>query len=124
MKSILKQSNLGNGVFKNEFFRKILHTSKYLQVEILNLKPGEEIDLETHESRDQYLGFRGGKGKCTIEGHEYIVENGDVILIPAGSGSEVTKFECHPTAKINDNVFTSMEANDSMKKIRRGSAGI
>jgi mannose-6-phosphate isomerase-like protein (cupin superfamily) len=118
MKSI--NSNLEKRLFKNEFFRKILHTSKYLQVEILNLKPGEEIDLETDESKDQYLGFRGGSGKCKIEGHEYLVENGDVILIPAGAGSDVTKFECHPASKI-DNVFASDQIYSSMKKIRNGS---
>jgi mannose-6-phosphate isomerase-like protein (cupin superfamily) len=122
MKSVKK--GLEKGLFRNGFFRKILLTSTHLQVEVLNLQSGEEINLESHESKDQFIGFRGGKGKCTIEGHEFLVENGDVLLIPAGPGSEVTKFECHQTANINNNVFTSQESIGSMKKLRSGSMRI
>jgi mannose-6-phosphate isomerase-like protein (cupin superfamily) len=84
-----------NGLLANELFRKTLHTSKYLQVSVLSLKPDMEINLGTHASMDQYFGFKGGKGKCIIEGHEYSVETGDVIVIPAGSENGVTKFDCH-----------------------------
>lgn len=108
--------NAENGLLKNDFFRKILHTSKYLQVALLRLKPGAEIELETHESMDQYVGFRGGKGKCNVEGHEYIVENGDVIVIPAGSGNDVTKFDCHKISKTSGNFFTSSQKDNTRSK--------
>jgi mannose-6-phosphate isomerase-like protein (cupin superfamily) len=99
------KSKLGKALLENEFFKKILHTSRYLQIASLRLKPGAQINLETHESMDQFFGFKGGKGKCTVEGRDYFVENGDVIIIPAGSRDEVVKFDCHKKAKSTNDFF-------------------
>ena len=118
------KSNVENGALKTDIFRKILHTSKYLQIAMLSIKKGAEIALETHESMDQFFGFKGGKGKCIIDGQVYIVENGDVIIIPAGSEPEITKYDCHKTLKSSGNLFTSdlgdnfkIKAKNLMKKI-------
>ena len=78
-------SNIEKDALKNENFRKVLYTSKHLQLVLMSLKPGEDIGEETHPNIDQFFRFEGGKGKCIINGNEYLVENGDVIVIPAGS---------------------------------------
>jgi hypothetical protein len=108
------KSNLENGLLKTDIFRKILHTSKYLQIALLSIKTGAEIDLDPHDSMDQFFGIKGGKGKCIIKGQEYIVENGDVIIIPAGPDGEVTKYDCHNSPKISDNLFSS-HLKDNLK---------
>ena len=108
------KSNIENGLLKTDVFRKILYTSQYLQIATLKIKKGAEVALETHERMDQFYGFKGGKGKCIIEGQEYVVENGDVIVIPAGSVPEITKYDCHKTAKSPGNLFTS-DLGDSLK---------
>ena len=82
-------SNIEKDALKNENFRKVLYTSKHLQVVLMSLKPGEDIGEETHPNIDQFFRFEGGKGKCIINGNEYKVENGDVIVIPAGSKHNV-----------------------------------
>lgn len=122
MKTI--KSTVKKGALKTDIFRKILHTSKYLQIAMLKIKKGAEVALETHESMDQFFSFKGGKGKCFIEGQEYVVENGDVIVIPAGSGPEITKYDCHRSSKPSGNVFTSdlgdnqqSNSKNQMKKI-------
>ena len=83
------KSNIERDSLKNENFRKVIYSGKHLQVVLMSLKPGEEIGLETHPSTDQFFRFEGGKGKCSIDGNEYKVENGDAIVIPAGSKHNV-----------------------------------
>jgi mannose-6-phosphate isomerase-like protein (cupin superfamily) len=55
----------------------------------MNLKPGEDIGEETHPNIDQFFRFEAGNGKCIINGNEYMVENGDVIVMPASSKHNV-----------------------------------
>ena len=83
------KGNIEKDTLKNKNFRKVLYTSKHLQLVLMNLKPGEEIGLETHISTDQFFRFESGKGKCIVDGNEYHVENGDVIVVPAGSKHNV-----------------------------------
>ena len=83
------KSNIEKDALKNENFRKVLYSSKHLQVVLMSLKPGEDIGLETHVSTDQFFRFEGGKGKCIIDGNEYKVENGDAIVVPAGAKHNV-----------------------------------
>jgi mannose-6-phosphate isomerase-like protein (cupin superfamily) len=106
------KSAIEKSLFKNGILRMILYTSKFLQVELLRIKSGTEIDLESHSNMDQFVGFKGGKGKCIIEGQEYVVENGDVIVIPAGSGNEVTKFDFHKKTKSMSNFFPAGHEDD------------
>jgi mannose-6-phosphate isomerase-like protein (cupin superfamily) len=83
------KSNLEKDALKNENFRKVLYSSKHLQVVLMSLNPGEDIGLETHVSTDQFFRFESGKGKCIIDGNEYKVGNGDAIIIPAGAKHNV-----------------------------------
>ena len=83
------KSNIEKDALKNTNFRKVLYTGKHLQVVLMSLKPGEEIGAEIHKTIDQFFRFEGGKGKCIIDGNEYKVENGDAIVVPAGSKHNV-----------------------------------
>jgi mannose-6-phosphate isomerase-like protein (cupin superfamily) len=73
----------------NEFFRKVVYTTKRSQLVLMSLKPGEEIGMETHEENDQFLRFEKGEGKCLVDGHEYKVNDGDVVIVPAGAEHNV-----------------------------------
>ena len=70
---------------ENTSFRKVLYTSKHLQLVIMSLLPGEEIGFEIHKETDQFFRFEQGHGKCIINENEYDIENGDVVVIPAGT---------------------------------------
>jgi len=90
-KSIMKgfKSDIKEEALKNENFRKVLYTSKNLQLVLMTLKPGEEIGAEIHVNSDQFFRFESGKGKCIINENEYNVESGDVVIVPAGSKHNV-----------------------------------
>ena len=51
----------------------------------MSLKPNEEIGMEVHKDNDQFFRFEKGEGKCIIDGHEYILGDGSVIIVPSGA---------------------------------------
>ena len=69
----------------NEDFRRILYTSRYSQLVLMSLRPGEEIGLETHEANDQFFRVESGHGRCAIDGHEYEISDGDAVIVPSGA---------------------------------------
>ncbi len=73
----------------NANFRQVIFTGKYAQLVLMSLKPGEEIGLETHLTVDQFFRFESGDGKVVIDGQEYLVKDGDAVIIPAGSEHNV-----------------------------------
>lgn len=50
----------------------------------MSLLPGEEIGVETHQKVDQFFRFEKGEGKAIVNGVEYKVEDGTVLLVPSG----------------------------------------
>lgn len=79
------KSNIENDTLENDNFRKVLYTGKHLQLVLMSLKAGEDIGEETHQHIDQFFRFESGEGKCIIDGTEYSVKNGDVIVVPSGA---------------------------------------
>jgi len=78
-------TNIEKETLENENFRKVLYTGKHSQLVLMSLRPGEEIGMETHTDNDQFFRFEKGQGKCVIDGNEYALENGSVIIVPAGA---------------------------------------
>lgn len=74
---------------ENANFRKVLYTSHHSQLVLMSLNPGEEIGLEIHKENDQFFRFESGNGKVLIDGHEYLVADGDAVVIPAGAEHNV-----------------------------------
>ncbi len=70
---------------KNTFFRHVLFTAPHSQLVLMALKPSEEIGMEVHPDNDQFFRFESGEGKVIISGQEYMVKDGDAVIVPAGS---------------------------------------
>ena len=82
-------TNIETATRTNSNFRKVLYTGKHSQLVLMNLKVGEEIGMETHPDNDQFFRFEMGQGKCIIDGNEYVVGDGDVVIVPAGAKHNV-----------------------------------
>lgn len=93
-------SNIESDTLENENFRKVLYTAKHMQLVLMTLKPNEDIGLEVHKENDQFFRFESGKGKCVIDGNEYIVGDGDVIVVPAGSQHNIINTESNSELKM------------------------
>lgn len=78
-------TNIEKATLENDNFRKVLYTARHSQLVLMSLAPKEEIGMETHSDNDQFFRFEKGQGKCVIDGNEYDLENGSVIIVPAGA---------------------------------------
>lgn len=94
------KSNIEQDTLNNENFRRVLYTGKHMQLVLMTLKPGEEIGSEVHEENDQFFRFEGGKGKVVIDDNSYDVEDGDAVVIPAGSQHNVINSGTHDSLKM------------------------
>ena len=74
---------------ENENFRRVLYTAKNCQLVLMSLLPGEEIGAEVHEGNDQFFRFEKGEGKVIINETEYVVGDGDAVIVPEGAKHNV-----------------------------------
>ena len=90
-------ANIEKETLDNTNFRKVLYTGKHSQLVLMSLKPNEEIGMEVHEDNDQFFRFEKGEGKCIIDGNEYGLSDGSVIIVPAGAQHNIIN-----TSGVND----------------------
>jgi mannose-6-phosphate isomerase-like protein (cupin superfamily) len=83
------KSNIEKDTLSNSDFRRVLYTGKNSQLVLMNLRPGEEIGEEVHETIDQFLRFEKGEGIVSIDGIKRNVTDGDAVVIPAGARHNV-----------------------------------
>jgi len=71
---------------KNTNFRQVLFTGKHAQLVVMSLQPGEEIGNEVHKKVDQFFRIEQGKARFVFDGgEEYVVGDGDAVIVPAGT---------------------------------------
>lgn len=83
--------NIEEETKNNSYFRKVLYTSRYTQLVVMSLKPGEEIDNEIH-GLDQFIRVEQGKATVSLNNGEtiYDLEDNWAVIIPAGNFHKVT----------------------------------
>src|ERR1035437_9825014 len=82
-------TNIEKETLNNNYFRKVLYTSKHGQVVVMSLLPNEEIGMEVHETSDQFFRIDNGEGKIIIDGEEAKFSDGYAMVVPAGSQHNV-----------------------------------
>jgi mannose-6-phosphate isomerase-like protein (cupin superfamily) len=100
---------------KNSDFRRVLYTGKYSQLVLMNLKPMEEIGMETHNDRDQFFRFEEGEGKVVIDGVEHKVKDGDAVIVPAGAMHNVV----NTSKKLELKLYTIYSPPEHQDKVVR-----
>lgn len=86
----IERATLGNSTF-----RTVLFTGSNMQLTVMRLAPGEEIGLEMHGDRDQFLRVEAGQARITLgpskdavaDTHE--VEADWAVIVPAGTWHNV-----------------------------------
>ncbi|MCC6535870.1 MAG: cupin domain-containing protein [Burkholderiales bacterium] len=81
--------NIEDKTLENENFREVLFTGPHSQLVVMTLRPGEEIGLETHHDRDQFIRVEAGTGEAVLGGEQHALEDGVAIVIPAGTEHNV-----------------------------------
>lgn len=84
---------------ENENFRKVLYTSDYSQLVVMNLKPKEDIGEETH-GLDQFFRIEEGEGIAILNGTKYHFESGYCVIVPAGTKHNIINTNSEKPLKI------------------------
>lgn len=82
-------TNIEKDAVKNKNYRKVLFTSKQLQVVLMSIPPKGDIGTETHPDIDQFIRVEEGEGKIILNGKERAVSKGFAFVIPQGTEHEV-----------------------------------
>lgn len=93
-------TNIEKETLENDNFRKVLYTGKHSQLVLMSLKPQEEIGTETHPENDQFFRFEKGEGKAVIDGNEYEVRDGSVIIVTAGAEHNIINISADDDLKL------------------------
>jgi len=82
-------TNIEEATLNNKDYRRVLYTTKKSQLVLMNLQPGDEIGMETHEL-DQFIRIEQGTANVVLDGVEHEVKDDFAIVIPAGTKHNVT----------------------------------
>jgi len=74
---------------ENTDFRRVIYTSKALQLVLMSIAPGGEIGEEVHEDGDQFFRVEEGEGEIWIDGNRTKIESDSAMLVPAGARHNV-----------------------------------
>lgn len=69
---------------KNNNYRKVLFTSKRMQLVVMSIKPREDIGSEVHKTIDQFIRIEKGAGIAILGTKKYKLKDGAAVIIPAG----------------------------------------
>jgi len=78
-------TNIRQQALDNTYFRRVLATGKHTQIVIMHIPAGGEIGEETHTENDQVLYLVAGEGKVYLNGEASDYNEGDIVLVPAGT---------------------------------------
>lgn len=70
-------------------YRKVLATTNEMQLVLMSLKPKEDIGMEVHDHVSQFIRVEKGHGVAIIDGQQYPMNNGNIIVVPAGAQHNV-----------------------------------
>jgi mannose-6-phosphate isomerase-like protein (cupin superfamily) len=87
--------NIEEATLGNTSFRTVLHTGTALQLTVMCLEPGEEIGVEMHDHRDQFLRVESGRARVTLgPARDEVAETHDLrddwaVVVPGGTWHNV-----------------------------------
>lgn len=93
-------TNIETSTIENKYYRKVLYTSKKMQLVVMSLKPGEEIPEEVHEDIDQFIRIEEGQATAIIGEQKFNLKDDDVIIIPAGKKHYVKNISADKDLKL------------------------
>jgi len=74
---------------KNEFYRKVVYTTRDQQLVLMSLRSEEEIGSEEHPYHTQFLKVEQGSGYATVNKSITILKPGTCVIVPRGAQHNV-----------------------------------
>ena len=80
----------------NNYYRKVLYTTKQNQIVLMSIPPKEDIPCEIHSGVNQFIRIEEGKGRAIIGKNVYDLKDGTAIDIPAGVAHQIINTSDEP----------------------------
>lgn len=77
--------NLEKKTLNNKNYRKVLFTTKQLQLVVMRLLPGSDIPEEKHPHTTQFIRVEKGSGVAVINGKKYKLTDGSAVVISSNT---------------------------------------
>lgn len=84
-------TNIEKDTLRNKYWRKVLHTSKDMQVVVMSVPKKMELGWEVHRSNDQFFRVEKGTAIIKVKKHrksrsyqKYVLTDGMTTIIPTG----------------------------------------
>jgi mannose-6-phosphate isomerase-like protein (cupin superfamily) len=74
--------NIEKQTLKNKYYRKVIFTTKNMQLVLMFIPSGQDIGIEKHKKRSQFIRVESGKGKAIIGRKIHRLRDGDALIIP------------------------------------------
>jgi mannose-6-phosphate isomerase-like protein (cupin superfamily) len=87
--------NIEEATTRNTYFREVLFTGAAMQLVVMSLEPGEEIGVEMHDHRDQFLRVESGRATVTLGpskdevSERHRLEDDWAVVVPGGTWHNV-----------------------------------
>ena len=81
--------NIEESSLLNPTFRYVIYTDDNMQIALMSLLPGQDIDMEIHQGVTQFVRIELGFGKAIIGNNEVDLSNGTAITIPPGTSHKI-----------------------------------
>ena len=88
-------THIEEATLENTDYRRVLYTSRNLQLVLMALEPGEEIGEETHQL-DQFIRVEMGAGEAHLDGVVQVLASEMAVIIPAGIRHNVVNTGTEP----------------------------
>ena len=88
--------NIEDETDKNVFYRRVIHTSKYSQLVLMNIPPFQEIGNEVHPNTDQFIRIESGTGYAVLNGNNISIYDGVSLSIDAGTYHNIVNTSNEP----------------------------
>jgi mannose-6-phosphate isomerase-like protein (cupin superfamily) len=82
--SLVFTDNIEATTIKNSNYRQVLYTSenKNFQLAIQSLKPNEEIGMEKHPDKTQFIRIEKGRGLAIVDNKQIGLQDGSIVIVP------------------------------------------
>ena len=78
--------NIRELALKNTDYRRSIYTdgrgNSAVQIDLMSIKPGEDVPMEIHPHATQLLFIVGGLGIATVDNILYGIDDGSCVLVP------------------------------------------
>ena len=113
--------NIEEATLNNSNFRQVIFTGPHSQLVLMSLNPSEDIGMEVHPSVDQFFRVEKGEGKVIVNETEYIIGDGDSIIVPAGATHNVINTSTSEALKLYT-IYAPPHHKDGIVRLTREEA--